>query len=249
MTKRNFNLRNVVAVAICLAGVVLFSNCKKDKDDEHIMGMTYHDNAVKLLKGWNLLLGNFTEGNSAPWVITGGAFTITDFDVTPGQDPNKNLKKGDTYKMNANGEFVFVLGRKASKDIAANFNVFCPPAHNTFNHTAGELNFWMKGTLVLNFKNGATYTFPNTYLAQGHSGASNNWWFGNDAMTNNTVQTKLFNPFNSSYVTYGGNPSAGCGYISPIEDPNMVFKFERGNDPLGPLPNEIVLVGVYKRHE
>jgi hypothetical protein len=227
-----------------------FVSCNKDKDkdkDPPDNSFTYHNNDV-IVCALEDEDGNFTEKNISPWLITGGTFVLTDFDVTQGQDPDHHLQKGNTYTLDKDKQFRFVLGRKASKDVAATFNAACPPAHNTFNHTAGELNFWMKGTLSLKFYSGKTYTFPNTFFAQGHSGATNNWWFGNSGMTNSKTPIYIWDPYSTVYSVpipiYFGEKC--FGYISPTEDPNLSFKFLRG-DELN--VNWICLIGVYTKSQ
>jgi hypothetical protein len=256
MIKKILNLRNavdersrsMVAAAICLAVTcIMFSGCKDD--DERSFGMTYHENNVKLEITYQNEIGSFTASNHTPWIITGGLFTITAFDVTKGQDPNEKLGIGDIYHLWDKKEFCFILGRKASKEVAVSFNQACPPARNTFNHTADELNFWVKGTMVLTFSNGKTYTFPDTFFAQGHTGAANNWWFGNSTMTNRSASISLYDYFThqklgSVFYEYD------YGLVSPKEDPNLVFKFLRGaglSVVIGQDVNCVNICGLYLR--
>ena len=249
MTKRRLNLRNVVKIGVaCLAVTMMFLGCK-DNPDEPEIGMTYHDNDVNFYPMIGDDNGNFTENSFPRWYITGGKFTITAHGVTQDQDPAINLWNGKVLYMNEN-TFTIRVGRKASQEVANSFNAICSPEHNTFGHTAGELNFWVKGTLELNFYSGDTYTFPNTVLAQGHSGAANNWWFGNDTMTNSQEPILLYDPYSrfQYYVpipVYGGE--ACYGLVSPMEDPTLVFKFKRGDGLIWNPPNTIDLVGVYTR--
>ena len=72
----------------------------------------------------------------------------------------------------------FKLGRKGSAKVAGWFNSRIGVDNSTFGHTAGVLNFAFLGTLRLTLSNLPTITFENISIAQGHSGASNNWWFG-----------------------------------------------------------------------
>ena len=177
--------------------------------------------------------------------------------MTSGQDPDNNLQVGDVYQIanyswNPGYKLHFTVGRKASKDVANSFNAACPPEHNTFNHTAGELNFWVKGNLEMTLGNGNTYTFLNVYLAQGHSGATNNWWFGSDAMTNSQSSILIYDPYSTTqyYVPVPIYFGDRCfGYISPVEDPTLVFKFLRGDGAMPNPANVIHLIGVYKREQ
>ena len=243
-------IKTTVAVAVLTVTICACTPCMDGVEEERIMGMSYHDNAVTIKTisdGKGNLTVAFSYDHTATWTITGGVFTLTGFDVTSGQDPNHYLTIGNNYPLNSKSEFVFAVGRKASKEVAASFNSACPPARNTFGHTAGELNFWMKGTMSLNFKNGKTYTFPNTFFAQGHTGAVNNWWFGNDAMRNSSIDITLFDPYKSKYVTYYAINNSDLGYISPIEDPNLVFQFLRGVNGIDLSDNHstVKLIGVY----
>ena len=249
MTKRRLNLRNIVKIGVAfLAVAMMFSGCKKDNP---IIGFAYHDNGVEFVIITGDSDGNLTDDNYQQWRIMAGKFTLTAFDVTSGQDPDNFLKIGNTHTMEDH-QFTFRVGRKASKDVANSFNAACPPERNTFNHTAGELNFWVKGDMELKLENGNTYTFQNTYFAQGHSGASNNWWFGNDAMTNSTQSILIYDPYStmSYYIPIPIYFGDKCfGYISPVEDPNLVFKYVRGEGALWNPKNWIELIGVYRREQ
>jgi len=252
MNKNRLKLRNVVAIAICLTAVTMFSGCEKpEQDTDPIAGSSvYKDNYVVI----RTCFGFYHGGNLQPhdpeseaWNITGGTFTLKDFHVTTGQDPDNHLKKGNSYVMDSKNQFLFVLGRKKSKEVANSFNVACPHDRNTFNHTAGELNFWMKGDLKLTFKNGLTYTFQNIFLAQGHSGLSNNWWFGADNMTNSQKKIIAYDFFNY-YITDKYYLGQTCfGYISPLEQPNLIFKFQRGDGLMPNDKNAIDLIGLYTK--
>ena len=207
MTKKRHHLRSVVAIAICLAAVVISSGCCKmdSVEDERIFGMSYHDNAVTVETTANKLLGNLADPlfsptfRAEPWTITGGVFTLTNFDVTLGQDPNHNLLIGEHFLMDSKNNFVFTVGRKGSKEVAASFNQACPPEHNTFS----------------------------------------------------SVTITLFDPYKSGYETFDAFPPEynGHGFISPIEDPNLVFLFKRGTSSATDLfyHNIVYIIGVYQR--
>ena len=209
---------------------------------------SYHDNNVKVETRPVSGFGNlFDNDKDLGWTITGGYFEMSTYNVTQGQDPENRLWK-KSYSMDKNHQFTFQFGRKASKDVAASFNKACPPEHNTFNHTAGELNFWAKGTMVLTFRNGETYVFSNTYFAQGHSGATNNWWFGNDAMINGSRVFYAYDPYKPELPPiYLGD--LGYGYISPDEDNNLLFMFVRGDGSGWGEKYGVFLVGVYSRKQ
>ena len=133
--------------------------------------MKYHQNDV-----------HFKDSNG---YLVGGSYTIEDYYVTSGQDPDGKISKGKVFNMSG-GTLSFEVGRSASSQTAKWFNDQIPASCNTFGHTADELNFAFIGTLklILDFKDGngqKTYTCSNVALAQGSSGSSNNWWFGGKA--------------------------------------------------------------------
>jgi 1-phosphatidylinositol phosphodiesterase len=133
--------------------------------------MQYHDNVVYFdnLTGYSLVVVKYT---------------VNDFSVTPGQDPDGHIYDGLTVSGGSDGKLTFSVGREGSTQVADWFNDRIPPGQTTFNHTAGELNFAFLGTLELTITGGILgqrqkiYTFSNVALAQGHDVLSNNWWFG-----------------------------------------------------------------------
>ncbi len=138
--------------------------------------MTYHDNEVVISLG-----GGYS--------IVSGKYVVNGYSVTSGQDPDGNIHDGLTKTFNINGEMSFRVGRKGSSSVAKWFNGQISEHQNTFGHTAGELNFAFIGTLTLTITGGilgggqGTYVFEDVAIAQGHSGASNNWWFGSKHST------------------------------------------------------------------
>ena len=73
MTKRSFNLRNVVNIGItCLALTMMFSGCKNDNPDEPngeppVIGFSYHDNEVEFCTLVGDEDGNLTDANWQQW--------------------------------------------------------------------------------------------------------------------------------------------------------------------------------------
>ncbi|KAF9256626.1 hypothetical protein L218DRAFT_1007178 [Marasmius fiardii PR-910] len=136
----------------------------------------YHDNEV-------VIIVIPPSGPSPP--ISSGSFTVTAFKISSGQDPDNRNKIGDVHTFIASTvqdqKFVFTCGRHGTSDVASFWNTNIPPNNNTFGHTAGDLNFAFLGTLVLAFwtpQGRRTVTFLDMGFAQGHSGSTNNWWFG-----------------------------------------------------------------------
>lgn len=133
--------------------------------------MTYHDNDV-----YFQINGDYS--------LVGGSYTINDYDVTSGQDPDRKIKTGAVYNFGSDGKITFQVGRKGSNDVASWFNNRIPANQTTFNHSADKLNFAFIGTLILTLTGDhlgnqqQSFIFQNLGIAQGHTGASNNWWFG-----------------------------------------------------------------------
>jgi hypothetical protein len=248
----------------CLAGITMFSGCKKDKPEEEdpIDGsFKYHDNTIKVFTCFDDEDGNLKsyEPKCYGWIILGGSFKMKYAQVTQGQDPDDHLWCDCVthtepyyceYPMSDNKEFCFKAGRNGTKEVAESFNYACPPANNTFNEAAGKLYFWVEGTLELKFQNKKTYTFPGTFFAMGPGGLFgllHKWWFGNQSMKNYKETILAWDPYSKTwYIPIPIYMGEKCfGYISPVEDPNLVFKFVRG-DPFNG-DNHVSLIGVYTK--
>ncbi len=138
--------------------------------------MTYHDNRIELAS---------LEG----YAILEGSYTITDFSVTDGQDPDGCIYNGLEVPLVQN-ELSFRIGRKGSAKPANWWNATLEAQQTTFDHPAGTLNFALLGTLRLTLTGGIlgggskTFSFTDVGLAQGRSGLSNNWWFGGKQCVN-----------------------------------------------------------------
>ncbi|EJL74800.1 hypothetical protein [Chryseobacterium populi] len=128
-----------------------------------------------------------------------GSFTVSQFSVTDGQDPKGHIYAGFTASCGSDGKFSFSIGRKGSKTVADWFSARVPGNKTTFNHKPDELNFAMIGTLVLEFSN-AVCTFYNVALAQGHAGASNNWWFGGQQAMYNGSDSVIYGALSNGLV-------------------------------------------------
>lgn len=226
--------------------------------------MQYHDNEVfiNLYNFYNLTL-------------VGGSYTVNEFSVTSGQDPNGNIHTGLVKNFGGDGKMSFRVGRKGAETTANWFNDRIKSSQTTFNHTAGKLNFAFIGTLVLTFTSGSygsnrvTFTFNDVAIAQGHAGASNNWWFGGKHCTHHASNTVLCAGTNSNGgnakidVVRGGNsvnyitlyPSSGFSYqdnevsinvnghgYSLVNGKFTVTSFDvsDGQDPLGNVYNGLV---------
>lgn len=167
--------------------------------------MEYHDNVVKL----EFNKGKLCEDNLGCF----GYFEVKDFCITEGQDPDGKIKVGNKYSINNEGEIVFSVGRKGSEKVAKWWKENIYANQTTFNHDPEDLNFAFIGDLVLNASTSndvvkKTITFKNIGLAQGHSGASNNWWFGGEKMHyigNNKVAGEDENSIIGLCAHRGGN--------------------------------------------
>ena len=165
--------------------------------------MTYHDNDVFFY---------VTSQN-----LVNGSFTVNEFSITSGQDPDGKIHQGLVVNCKSDGKFTFRVGRKGSSDVANWFSSRIPGSRTTFNHDPDDLNFAMIGTLVLNFANGITCTFYNVAIAQGHSAASNNWWFGGKQAFNNGSNTVI------------------CGATSNQQDNIPLLEFKRGGNDVSTI--------------
>lgn len=139
--------------------------------------MQYRTNDVKLTA-------------AAGMTITEGSFTVRDFRITDGQDPEGRNAVGQVHSLE-NGVFSFASGRSASKEVAdwlnGQLSGYNDPSvtgdRTTFDQTAGKLNFAFVGDLALTvqteqYPDGLQVTFPEVAFAQGSTLLSNNWWFG-----------------------------------------------------------------------
>ncbi|KAF9257551.1 hypothetical protein L218DRAFT_1016341 [Marasmius fiardii PR-910] len=180
----------------------------------------YQDNEVDLLV-------NLASGPSP--IISSGSFTVTDFKISSGQDPDNSNRIGDVHAFTANAvqdqKFVFRCGRHGTSDVASFWNTNIPADNNTFGHTAGDLNFAFLGTLVLTVDTD-TVTFPDIGFAQGHDGSSNNWWFGGKSC--------LRVPGDDIVIAPGIDQNGR----------NAKFLFARGNSP-GVAVNLVNITGMY----
>ncbi|MDJ0904276.1 MAG: hypothetical protein QNJ55_36395 [Xenococcus sp. MO_188.B8] len=166
--------------------------------------MEYQDNSV-----------SFSLDGGTGYVLLGGSFTIEEYSVTEGQDPDGHIKAEEKI-FNDKGSMTFSVGRQGSSDVAEWFHTEIHAWKTTFNHEADDLNFAFRGTLKLKVSAEGgedTYTFSNIGIAQGHSGRANNWWFGGEDciyLTENKVSC------------YGTNSSG-----STVE-----VVFQRGDNPV-----------------
>jgi hypothetical protein len=177
--------------------------------------MIYHDNDVELCT---------VSSEEYPEVkILSGTFTVTELSITSGQDKDGLNHVGDVHTLGEGGDhkFRFRVGRKGSSQVADWFNDRVPGNRTTFNHTAGELNFAFIGTLNLIVsgsgfgQNQKNVSFDNVAFAQGHTVASNNWWFGGK-----TAQNTHDGDYPESVICFGRDEN----------DKEVVASFMRGVD-------------------
>jgi len=112
-----------------------------------------------------------------------GYFKIEDSYATNGQDPDRKIAPDKIIYVNQDGKLCFRVGRKGSKESADWWKNRVPYDYNTFNKNPKDLNFALKGTLVLNIDSGViggkkVVTYPGVCMAQGNTAGRNNWWFG-----------------------------------------------------------------------
>lgn len=143
------------------------------------MGFSYHDNKL-----------NF--GISMPYLPVGKpnvyyTYVVQSFKVPSGQDPDNHIYDG--YTTSGTNTLSFSVGRHGTSEVANWFNSNIAADQTTFGHTAGELNFAFIGALTMkvsyaDFGVEEHYVMQDVALAQGHSGATDNWWFGGKACRN-----------------------------------------------------------------
>ncbi|MBL0685347.1 PI-PLC domain-containing protein [Aquimarina mytili] len=157
------------------------------------------------------------------YALINGSYTIDSFSVTGGQDPKRRIYAGLQVTCSSNGKMTFSVGRKGSEGVANWFDDRILNSQSTFNHGAGKMNFAFLGTLKLTITGGIlgrrqeTFTFSNIAIAQGHSGVSNNWWFGGQNCSyikKHTVMAQGINS-NGDSVSFaflrGGNDVSSVG--------------------------------------
>jgi hypothetical protein len=89
MTKKNFNLRNVVAIAICLAVTTMFSGCEKDKDSNENNNA---EGTPKAVMNFTATAGNGQVSLSWDAPSDNGGSEITGYEVTKDNWANKETK-------------------------------------------------------------------------------------------------------------------------------------------------------------
>lgn len=157
------------------------------------------------------------------------SYTLTDYSVSKGQDPDNKIKIGQTRTYSGNkGSMTFRVGRHKTTAVAKWFTSRIPASRTTFNQDPGALNFAFIGKLELTLSGGVlgvnedTYTLKDIAIAQGSTLFSNNWWFGGKKCTYVSSDT----------VTCDGTSSSGY----PVK-----FDFLRGGNSV----NSIELKSVY----
>jgi len=181
--------------------------------------MTYRDNYVYLVI------------KTDDYKLQGGSYVTSDRSITSGQDPDGKNDPPNTYYVRAHdGAIGFSVGRKGSTQVADWFSSKLRPNNNTFNSHPDKLNFAFVGNLSLSIagpglKPNVPVNFPDIYLAQGHSGSTNNWWFGGPGCTT------AFGPMTDQVTCRSSNY------------PSMTFTFLRGNNGgiLHNAPDEVLV--------
>jgi hypothetical protein len=140
--------------------------------------MKYHDNTLKV-----------TTQPSAG--VASCRFIVDDFSITGGQDPDGSIQRGQEHLFyGPSGSFTFRVGRKGDSSVAKFWKSHFAASESTFNHNPDELNFAFYGPLDIQM-GGQTYRIPKVGLAQGHAGASNNWWFAAQGASRGPLETTI----------------------------------------------------------
>lgn len=158
--------------------------------------MKYHDNHV-LIK---------FKSDTGEYKLIGGKYCIIDAAVSPGQDPDENLKKEKIFSFGNDGDINIRVGRHKTKEVAEWWKERIEKNFNTFYDDPDELNFAMIGNLTMEIEEISsqrifTLYYEQVALAQGHSGTRNNWWLGcpfcyrtvgNDDLKNSDEQISMY---------------------------------------------------------
>ena len=139
-----------------------------------------------------------TLGNTSGAYMLWGDFKVVNYFVTPGEDTNLRIGFETMFSAKDGTGFHFGVDRSGSADTADWWNKHISASSTTFNHGAGKLNFAIQGTLTLHvgghwYGKDTALVWDDTFLAQGHSGLDNNWWFGIAGATQASGQTHTIN--------------------------------------------------------
>ena len=132
--------------------------------------------------------------NVKDYKLLEATYTISDFSITNGQDPDHVNKVGQV--RNFVGDVTFRVGRKGSSQVATWWRNHIASYQNTFNKGPDDLNFAFIGKLSIVLTGGSLggaqerFTLDDIAFAQGHA-IDNNWWFGGkncSYLSDNTVR-------------------------------------------------------------
>jgi len=101
MLKRNFSLRNVIATAICLAGMMMFSGCDKDNGDDNGNGNA--TGTPKAVMNFTAKAGDGQVSLSWNAPSDNGGSEITGYEVTMDNWANKETKTASQLSHTYNG--------------------------------------------------------------------------------------------------------------------------------------------------
>ncbi|EUK18805.1 PI-PLC domain-containing protein [Commensalibacter papalotli (ex Servin-Garciduenas et al. 2014)] len=162
------------------------------------------DNQVQLLSADGLVKLTFYRGGNDPNAVSFSMPTRNTVSLTL-DDSNHTFKKvsyrvsrfcasdnqmfqvNREYSFDVNGKsviFDFGFDRNGTAKTANWFKNEITSSQSTFGHDPGELNFAVIGDLTIELEgnklpnNKYEFVFRDVAFAQGHSGTSNNWWFG-----------------------------------------------------------------------
>ncbi|KAH6912965.1 hypothetical protein BKA70DRAFT_1265639 [Coprinopsis sp. MPI-PUGE-AT-0042] len=167
-------LVSLLVSCLALANLGLGVNAQPVNETESVdaLAFEYHKNEVSV---------PYTAGNGITADAAG--FTVEEFSITDGQDPDGRNRAGDTRFISPDGFGIyFHSGRKGSTQVRDWFVSRVSSGQTTFNHDPDLLNFAFLGKMWFVFSgNGLVkerFDMDKTMLAQGRSFTSNNWWFG-----------------------------------------------------------------------
>lgn len=164
---------------------------------------------------------------SPAYTLLGGSYVTKDQSISSGQDPRERNTPPQSYDVSGSGEITFSVGRHGSGRVANWFSSLVGGSHNTFGNDPDKLNFAFDGDLSLlidgpGLSPNHPVFLPDIFLAQGHTYASNNWWFGGLGCTRfatlDQVTCRSANYPTMTFIFVRGRGQFG---LNPVDDVDL----------------------------